>query len=603
MNIDHKEHISKSEEIHFETIKDDCCQIKKAVNKSSSKIENPDHGEDNDHNHGDGLWPAIISFVMLIAGLLVQHFFSIPLFSGWIIPIWYLLAYLPVGLPVLKEAWNSILHGEVFNEFFLMGIATIGAFAIGEYPEGVAVMLFYAVGEIFQMKAVERSKNNIQALLDVRPKNATVYRNDKYVSIDPKEVNIGERVQIRVGEKIPLDGVLLSNNASLNTAALTGESLPQFSKKGASVLAGTINISGVIDIEVTNKFQDSSISRILELVQNASKKKSKTELLIRRLAKIYTPIVVYLAISICILPFFLVTDYVFSDWLYRALVFLVISCPCALVISIPLGYFGGLGAASKNGILFKGATYLDQITNVNTIVIDKTGTVTHGVFAIQDIKVYDGMNTSEFMRHLLSIESKSVHPIAKALLSYELEAELYNVDSINEISGKGLTGIIDNKQVVVGNTKLIKSNNITIPTEVTTIVESLVHMAIDGRYAGYVVLADQLKEGIETDIEKLKKGAINRLMMLSGDKDSITQIIANKIGITEAIGSLLPEDKLRIVNDIKKDPNSFVAFVGDGINDAPVLAVSDVGIAMGGLGSDVAIETADIIIQNDRIKK
>ncbi|MEZ5057108.1 MAG: heavy metal translocating P-type ATPase [Saprospiraceae bacterium] len=436
-----------------------------------------------------------------------------------------------------------------------------------------------------------------------RPNTATVLRNGNYETVDPETVQIGETIQVKVGEKIPLDGVLLSEKAALNTAALTGESKPQNALRGEKVMAGSINLDGVTELKVEKLFNDSSIARILDLVQNATSRKSKTELLIRRLAKIYTPIVVYLAIAICVLPYFFVTDYVFTDWLYRALIFLVISCPCALVISIPLGYFGGLGAASRNGLLFKGATYLDQLTKVNTLVMDKTGTVTKGVFKIKDIVVKGDFSEAEFMKLLMAMEAKSTHPIAKAILEYNTGDDLSEAINIQEIAGKGLRGEVAGKTMVVGNKKLMDQFNIPVPTETDNIVESIVMVGIDSSFAGYVTIADELKADAKDSIQQLRKAGIKTLMMLSGDKDSITQKVASELGIENAKGGLLPEDKLNEVERIKQDPNKIVAFVGDGINDAPVLAASDVGIAMGGLGSDVAIETADVIIQTDQPSK
>jgi len=416
-------------------------------------------------------------------------------------------------------------------------------------------------------------------------------------------VQIGETIQVKVGEKIPLDGVLLSKKAALNTAALTGESKPQNVMNGEKVMAGSINLDGVVELKVEKLFNDSSIARILELVQNATSRKSKTELLIRRLAKIYTPIVVYLAIAICILPYFFVENYAFTDWLYRALIFLVISCPCALVISIPLGYFGGLGAASRKGLLFKGATFLDQLTKVNTLVMDKTGTVTKGVFKIKDIEITGEFTEAEFMRLLMAVEAKSTHPIAKAIMEYSTNANLPEATDIQEIAGKGLKGKVDGKSILVGNKKLMEQFGVNVPTETDSIVESIVMVGIDGKFAGYVTIADELKEDAKATIQQLRATGIEQLVMLSGDKDSITQKVAAELGITNAKGGLLPEDKLNEVETIKEDPTKVVAFVGDGINDAPVLAASDIGIAMGAMGSDVAIETADIIIQTDQPSK
>ncbi|WP_040281493.1 heavy metal translocating P-type ATPase [Psychroserpens damuponensis] len=580
---------------------------KKKVNlrdlKPNSEVQ---HTHNDGHNHGNGsafktYVPAIISFTMLIIGIGLDYF-DVSFFKDWIRIAWYGIAYLPVGLPVVKEGWNSIKKGDVFTEFFLMSIATIGAFVIGEYPEGVAVMLFYAVGELFQSAAVNRAKGNIKALLDVRPKEANVFREGDYKSVSPEVVNIGEKIQIRVGEKIPLDGILLSEKASLNTAALTGESKPDSIQKEAKVYAGSINLESVIEVEVTNKFEDSSIARILDLVQNATARKSKTELFIRQFARIYTPIVVFLAIGVTFIPYFFVDDYVFRDWLYRALIFLVISCPCALVISIPLGYFGGLGAASKNGILFKGASFLDAMTKINTLVMDKTGTVTKGVFKIKEVKAI-GWNETEFMQYLMAMEEQSTHPIAKAILEYKAEGEDFEAQDVSEVAGKGLKGIVNGKTVLVGNKALMTANNINVPTETESIVESIVLVAIDNQFAGYVVIADELKEDAKETITNLHKVGIKNIMMLSGDKDSITQQVAKELNIKNAKGGLLPEDKLSEVEILKKNPENKVAFIGDGINDAPVLAASNVGIAMGGLGSDVAIETADVIIQTDQPSK
>ncbi|ASV32397.1 MULTISPECIES: heavy metal translocating P-type ATPase [Maribacter] len=544
--------------------------------------------------------PAIFSFVMLIVGIAIDYFDAFPFFKGWVRIVWYTVAYIPVGFPVIKEGWESIKNGDFFTEFFLMSIATLGAFAIGEYPEGVAVMLFYAVGELFQNAAVNRAKGNIRALLDARPDEALVYRNGDFVSVNPETVNIGEKIQVRVGEKIPLDGKLLSNKASLNTAAITGESKPDTITQNEKVFAGSINLDGVIEVETTKKFKDSSIARILEMVQNATARKSKTELFIRKFARIYTPIVVFLAIALTLLPYFFVDEYVFRDWLYRALIFLVISCPCALVISIPLGYFGGLGAASRNGILFKGASFLDAMTKVNTVVMDKTGTVTKGVFKIKEVINTSAFAEVEFMKYLMAMEEQSTHPIAKAILEYKADGTDFKASEVSEVAGKGLKGTVNHKQVLVGNKALMTSNSVDIPPETDVIVESIVMVAIDGKFAGYVTIADELKEDAHHTIQQIREAGIAKIIMLSGDKDSITQQVAKELNIDWAKGGLLPEDKLNEVEKLKEQPESTVAFMGDGINDAPVLAASDVGIAMGGLGSDVAIETADVIIQTDQ---
>ncbi|TLP79777.1 heavy metal translocating P-type ATPase [Maribacter sp. ACAM166] len=569
------------------------------------------HSHDDGHNHDNSgsatdlktYLPAIFSFIMLIVGIALDYFDTFTFFDGWIRLAWYIVAYIPVGFPVIKEGWKSIKNGDFFTEFLLMSIATLGAFVIGEYPEGVAVMVFYAVGELFQSAAVTRAKSNIKALLDVRPNEALVYRNNAFISEDPEKVEIGEKIQVRVGEKVPLDGVLLSDKGTFNTAALTGESKPDTLKKGDSVFAGSINLEGVIEIETTKEFKNSSISRILDLVQNATARKSKTELFIRKFARVYTPIVVYLAIGLTLLPYFIVDDYVFRDWLYRALIFLVISCPCALVISIPLGYFGGLGAASRNGILFKGASFLDSMTKINTVVMDKTGTVTKGVFKIKDLVTYQDFSKADLMKYVMAIEAQSTHPIAKAIMEYKSEGTDYKATDVTEIAGKGLRGTVNGKTVLVGNKALMTSNQIEVLSEMDNIVESIVMVAIDSQFAGYVTIADELKDDAHQAIKEIRAAGITKIIMLSGDKDSITQEVAKQLGIDWAKGGLLPEDKLEEVEKLKKEPGTKVVFIGDGINDAPVLAVSDVGIAMGGLGSDVAIETADVIIQTDQPSK
>ncbi|TVZ13979.1 Cd2+/Zn2+-exporting ATPase [Maribacter sp. MAR_2009_72] len=578
---------------------------KNTINPSTCAHCHDDHKNDlndNDTNRLKVYIPAIFSFSFLVLGIILDYN-QILFRNGWIRPLWYIIAYIPVGLPVLKAGWESIQKGDFFTEFFLMGIATIGAFAIGEYPEAVAVMLFYAVGELFQGAAVKKAKGDIRALLEVRPKLATVLRNNEYIGVAPESVSIGEVIQVRAGEQIPLDGILLSAKGSMNKSALTGESKPDSVKKGESVFAGSINLDGVIEVETTKAFKDSSIARIIEMVQNATARKSKTELFIRKFARIYTPIVVFLAIGLTFIPYFFVQDYVFSTWLYRALIFLVISCPCALVISIPLGYFGGLGAASRNGILFKGASFLDSMTKVNTVVMDKTGTVTKGVFKIRDLVTDQIITEADFMKYLIAIESKSTHPIAKAIIAYNTEANKYTATDVVEIPGKGLRGNVNGKIVLAGNKALMTAHDIKVPTTTDQIVETIIMVAIDGKFAGYITIADELKDDAHQAIKQIRDAGVKKIIMLSGDKDQITQKIAVELGLDWAVGGLLPEDKLREVEKLQKDPHVNVAFVGDGINDAPVLAISDVGIAMGGLGSDVAIETADIIIQTDQPSK
>lgn len=546
--------------------------------------------------------PAIISFILLISAIVIDNFIEQNWFSGYVRLIWYVVSYLPVGIPVIIDAGKAMLKKDIFSEFFLMSIATLGAFAIGQFPEGVAVMLFYAVGELFQSAAVKRAKGNIKALLDVRPDAANVLRNGNFIIVKPESVSIGEIIQVKAGEKVPLDGVLISDLSSFNTAALTGESKPDTIRKGEKVLAGMINVGGVIEMEVTKLFSESSIARILDLVQNATARKAQTELFIRKFARIYTPIVVLLATLLTTLPYFFVNEYVFVDWLYRALIFLVISCPCALVISIPLGYFGGIGAASRNGILFKGSNYLDLMTKVNTVVVDKTGTLTKGVFKVKEIKS-DIFPKEEFIALASSIESLSTHPIAKAIVEYSGDAHKeIKISQVEEIPGHGLKAIFSSEIVLAGNTKLLKKFNIAYPKEIDSIVDSIVVVAMNETYVGYITVADEVKEDAKQAVDDLHSMNIE-VIMLSGDKQAVVNDVATILGIKTAFGDLLPQGKVEKVEVLKSDKSRIIAFTGDGINDAPVLALSDVGIAMGGLGSDAAIETADVVIQTDHPSK
>ncbi len=569
------------------------------------------HDDDHDHSHGNEqtslfkqYLPAIISIVLLLTGIVIDGYVKSDLFHGYVRFSWYLIAYLPVGFPVLKEAFQTLKKGALFTEFTLMCVATLGAFAIGEYPEGVAVMLFYAIGELFQSAAVNRAKSNIKALLDIRPTSAHVFRNNAYITINPEDVAIDEIIQVKVGEKVPLDGLMISASSSFNTSALTGESKPATIKKDEIVLAGMLNLEKVIELKVTKLFADSSLARILEMVQNATSKKAPTELFIRKFAKIYTPIIFFLAVAVVIIPYFFVSNYVFAEWLYRALIFLVISCPCALVISIPLGYFGGIGAASRHGILFKGSNYLELMTKINTVVMDKTGTLTKGVFQVQKVLVTNGMDEEEFMKILVALEKKSTHPIAKALVENGKKKEhKYEAIDIEEISGHGLKGSVNGSTVLAGNTKLLQKSNIPYDKVLDNIVESIVVVAIDNQYAGYVIIDDEIKEDAIDAIKQMHLNGITKIVMLSGDKNENTQKVAQKLGIDYAFGDLLPENKVQKVEELKQNETTIIAFVGDGINDAPVLALSDVGIAMGAMGSDAAIETANVIIQNDQPSK
>jgi len=587
---------------HSHDNEDSCC---------SSKAHQHEHrhedGDEHDHDHGGDpsafktYLPAIITLAMLLIGIAFDNIFKVEAFKI-IRPYWYIVAYLPVGVPVLKEVWETFKARDFFTEFSLMSIATIGAFAIGEYPEGVTVMLFYTIGELFQMAAVNRAKRNISALLDVRADVAHVLRNEKYESVSPEKVAIGETIQIKAGEKIPLDGEMLSEKSSFNTSALTGESKPKTINKGESVLAGMLNLDKVIEIKVTKAFADSALSRILEMVQNATTRKAKTELFIRKFAKVYTPIVFFLALALVTIPFlFLGSNYHFQTWLYRSLVFLVISCPCALVISIPLGYFGGIGAASAQGILFKGSNFLDLITKLNTVVMDKTGTLTKGVFKVQ--KVESKINEDEFLSLLAAVEAKSTHPIAKAIVEYTGNNKIHPAENIEEIAGMGLKGNVNGKVVLAGNAKLLEKFNISFDPRVAAIEESIVVVAVDGQYAGYILIADEIKEDAAEAIKQLHANGVKQVVMLSGDKTSIVKKVAGFLGIDTYFGDLLPEDKVAKLEEIKQDKTWVVAFVGDGINDTPVLAISDIGMAMGAMGSDAAIETADVVIQTDQPSK
>ena len=579
-----------------------CCTLE---DKIYAKAEEHSHeGHDHDHEE-ESAWkeylPAIISFIVLMSGIVLDNFVKPEFFKNYVRLIWYIVAYVPVGIPVIKDAVNSIMKGAFFSEFFLMSIATIGAFFIGEYSEGVAVMLFYAVGELFQSAAVKRAKSSIKALLDIRPDTVSVLRNGSIATISPSEVKIGEIIQVKPGEKVALDGELISDTSAFNTAALTGESKPDTKRKGEQVLAGMINLNTVSEIKVTALFKDSKLSRILELVQEATARKAPTQLFISKFAKIYTPIVVFLAVGICLLPALFVGNYVFNDWLYRSLVFLVISCPCALVISIPLGYFGGIGLASRNGILFKGSNYLDVMTKIDTVVMDKTGTLTKGVFKVQQI-VSLGIDEKELLKLTAAIEGKSTHPIATAITKHAGDLITgVSVQNIEEVSGHGLKGTIDGKEVLAGNLKLLKKYNITYDATVDSIVETIVVVAVNGKYVGYITIADEIKEDAAQAIKDMHSLKI-KTVMLSGDKQSVVDKVAQLLKIDNAFGNLLPEDKVNKVQALKNE-NRTIAFVGDGVNDAPVIALADAGIAMGGLGSDATIETADIVIQNDMPSK
>ena len=588
----------------------ECCSVdekeiqqKVVVNKPEGNGEhNHEAGDEHSHEEEDSAgWkshlPLLSSLAILLVMLVLEFGFTYkPAFPLDLVI--YAIAYLLAGYNVLGMAFRKAKRFDFFNEFFLMSVATIGAFSIGSYSEGVAVMVFYSIGEWFQDEAVNKAKRSIKALLDIRPDEVTVIRNGTAQVTDPKEIQVDEIIQVKAGEKVALDGELNSETATFNTAALTGESKPDTKRKGEAVFAGMINLNMVSEVKVKSLFKDSKLSKILEMVQDATARKSQTQLFISRFAKIYTPIVFALALAVCFVPYFFVDDYVFNDWFYRALVFLVISCPCALVVSIPLGYFGGIGLASRNGILFKGSNFLDVVTTVNAIVMDKTGTLTKGVFKVQEVVVKD-IEKNELIKMTAALEKNSTHPIAKAVVEYagDLSKDM-NAENVEEVSGHGLKGTVDGKNILAGNTKLLKKFNIEYPAEIETQVDTIVVVAVNDKYAGYITIADEIKEDAKQAIEEMHKLNI-QTVMLSGDKQTVVSKVAKQLSIDNAYGDLLPEGKVEKVQALKNE-GKHIAFVGDGVNDAPVVALADAGFAMGGLGSDATIETADIVIQNDQ---
>lgn len=585
----------------------ECCS-QQQTNAAASKLTDnttvhPEHGsDDHDHEGVDGEsrtdgwkshWDLLLALMILIALIILENGVGIDLPRWWALPI-NGVAYLLAGRSVLRMAYRKSRRGDVFNEFVLMSVATIGAFIIGEYEEGVAVMVFYQIGEWFQDAAVNKAKRSIKALLDIRPDQVTVIRNGQTYVVKPVDVQTGEIIQVKPGEKVALDGELLSANASFNTAALTGESRPDTKYRGETVLAGMINQLSVAEIKVSSLFKNSKLSQILTMVQDATARKSQTQLFISRFAKVYTPVVFFLALAVCIFPYFVVESYDFQTWFYRALVFLVISCPCALVVSIPLGYFGGIGLASRNGILFKGGNYLDVMTRIDTVVMDKTGTLTKGVFKVQEVV---GDHKDQLIALAAALEKNSTHPVGKAVVTYAGNIHLQEVTGVEEIAGHGLKGKVGGKEVLAGNLRLLDKFGVEYPPSLVEIVDTVVVIAVDGTYAGYITIADEIKEDANQTIKAMH--ALNlKTIMLSGDKQAVVNKVADAVGIDQAFGDLLPEGKVQKVQQLK-DGGRRLAFVGDGVNDAPVVALADAGIAMGGLGSDATIETADIVIQND----
>jgi Cd2+/Zn2+-exporting ATPase len=540
-----------------------------------------------------------MALVILLTLLLLKYAFKISLPFGINLTL-NSIAYLLAGIPVIQMALRKASRGDIFNEFFLMTVATLGAFAIGEFEEGVAVMVFYQIGEWFQDTAVDNAKKSIKSLLDIRPDTVTVIRNGQQQQINPKNVEIGETILVKAGEKVALDGKLKTEKAAFNTAALTGESKPDTKYSGDAVFAGMINLETVVEIEVSSVFEDSKLSKILEMVQDATARKSKTQLFIARFAKIYVPIIFGLALLVLIAPLFFVHDYNFKDWFYRSLVFLVISCPCALVVSIPLGYFGGIGLASRNGILFKGGNFLDAITSVDTVVMDKTGTLTAGVFEVTEVFAVNG-DPEELLNYAKAIEAHSTHPIAKAIASYHPGSAAFQAEKIQEIAGHGLFATVNGKHTLAGNSKLLDKFDISYPADLRQMAYSIVLLAIEGQYAGYITVADRIKPNAKAVIQAMHAQGLYTVM-LSGDKTAVVDEVAKELGLDKAYGDLLPEDKVSHVQQLI-DQGRRVAFAGDGVNDAPVVALAHVGIAMGGLGADATIETADVVIQNDEPHK
>ncbi len=542
------------------------------------------------------LYRIIISGILLLFSILVD------INVKYINSIIFIIAYFIIGYDILLKAFKNIKRGKVFDENFLMSVATIGALCIGNIPEAVSVMLFYQVGELFQSYAVNKSRKSVASLMDIRPDYANVIRNDKHIKVDPNEVNIEEIILIKPGEKIPLDGVIVEGSSMLNTLALTGESVPRRVEKGDEVLSGCINNESVLKVKVTKKFGESTVSKILDLVENASSRKSNSEAFITKFAKYYTPIVCGIALVLAVLPP-IILNQEFNTWIYRALSFLVVSCPCALVVSIPLSFFGGIGASSSVGVLVKGSNYLEALSNIEIVVCDKTGTLTEGVFKVQKINAIS-MSDEELLKYAAYAESFSNHPIAMSLKeAYHKKIDSKKVTDTKEISGKGVEAKVDGKKVLVGNDKLMKDMNIKY--DKCDDIGTIVYVIVDNKYFGYIVISDKIKDDSYEAVKGLKANNVKKLVMLTGDKKDISKVVSEELKLDEYHSELLPQDKVKCVEKLmlEKSKEGKLLFVGDGINDAPVLALSDIGVAMGGLGSDAAIEAADVVIMTDEISK
>ena len=587
---------------------------------SHSHSHEHSHSHDHSHSHAHGgedtdkiKKKLLIGGILFVLGIFIPKTLFIPKLAV------FLVSYFIIGGDVLLSAVKNILKGQVFDENFLMAVATVGAFAIGEYPEGVAVMLFYQLGELFQGIAVNNSRKSIIALMDIRPDYANLKTDNGIKKVNPEEIKVADIIVVKPGEKVPLDGKIINGNSAFDTSALTGESLPREAKTGDNVLSGFINKTGLVEIEVAKVFSESTVSKILNLVENASSKKSKTENFITKFAKYYTPAVVITALIMAIFPPLLISGATFTDWIYRALIFLVVSCPCALIISIPLGFFGGIGGASKHGILVKGANYLEALNDVESIVMDKTGTLTKGVFKVTEINVENNVKINDFennktdltqsllLKYAAHIEKFSNHPIAQSIVS-EYENSIAKTDEsivkdFEEISGFGIKANINNHQILAGNSKLMNLENIKFTEKEN--LGTVIYIAFDGQYIGNILISDEIKPDSPKAIKGMKANGIKEIVMLTGDNNAIGKNIAQKLGIDKVFAELLPNEKVEKLEEIykTKSEKGKVVFVGDGINDAPVLARADIGIAMGGVGSDAAIEAADVVIMNDEPSK
>ena len=614
------EDLSQDELVKF--IQTEVDKIEDGVKISTKRLHSHGHSHSHDHSHSHAHGEEdtdkikkklLIGGILFVLGIFIPKTLFIPKFAV------FLISYFIIGGDVLVSAVKNILRGQVFDENFLMAIATIGAFAIGEYPEGVAVMLFYQLGELFQGIAVNNSRKSIVALMDIRPDYANLKTDSEIKKVNPDEIKVADIIVVKPGEKVPLDGKIITGNSTFDTSALTGESLPREAKTGDIVLSGFINKTGLVEIEVAKVFSESTVSKILNLVENASSKKSKTENFITKFTKYYTPAVVIIALITAIFPPLLIPNATFTDWIYRALIFLVVSCPCALIISIPLGFFGGIGGASKHGILVKGANYLEALNDVESIVMDKTGTLTKGVFKVTEINVENNVKINDFennktdltlpllLKYAAHIEKFSNHPIAQSIVS-EYENSIAKTDEsivkdFEEISGFGIKANINNHQILAGNSKLMNLKNIKFTEKEN--LGTVIYIAFDGQYIGNILISDEIKADSPKAIKGMKANGIKEIVMLTGDNNAIGKNIAQKLGIDKVFAELLPNQKVEKLEEIykTKSEKGKVVFVGDGINDAPVLARADIGIAMGGVGSDAAIEAADVVIMNDEPSK